>query len=74
MKMKYFYTTNFDNAVMHNISVTTSANDTSIILTREGVLLALASKVVRVIRLNDTGLPFMIIAKHMDTNVKQPAL
>jgi len=59
---------------MHNISVTTSANDTSIILTREGVLLALASKVVRVIRLNDTGLPFMIIAKHMDTNVKQPAL
>jgi hypothetical protein len=59
---------------MHNISVTTSANDTRIILTREGVLLALASKVVRVIRLNDTGLPFMIIAKHMDTNVKQPAL
>lgn len=66
--------TNFDNAVMHNISVITSANDTSIILTREGVLLAVAGKVVRLIRLNDTSLPCMIIAKHMDTSVKQPAL
>lgn len=66
--------TNFDNTVMNNISVTTSANDTSTILTSEGVLLAVAGNVVRLIRLNDTGLPFMIIAKHMDTNVKQPAL